>query len=228
MNEPARSIKPRTPRKKKKDLREERTAEKADALFLTYVQMGEDRSLHGLGDFVRSMGAEISDKTLERWSARFDWQSRLLKFQAEAEKKRALDGVDALAEMNSRHIRLNQALGNLAAAGINRFQDILQRSQQNGRRGSLVMDYGDIISLISQSQRGERLARGQATSRAEVIVEVLSPVVKEIMAVFLAVNVITSDPPETQERRQAEFIKRADAVLAGYYDTATKQISNKD
>jgi len=210
----------RTPRKKKKDLREQRTAEKADALFLTYVQMGENRSLAGLGEFVRSMGAEISDKTLERWSARFDWQARLLKYQAEAEKARALDGVDALADMNTRHIRLNQALANLAAAGINRFQEMLQRSQTGGRRGSLIMDYGDIISLISQSQRGERLARGQATSKAEVIIEVLSPVVKEIMAVFLAVNVISSDPPETQERRQVEFIKRADAVLSSYYEPA--------
>jgi len=208
--------------KRKLDRREDRTAAKADALFLTYVQLGEDRTLKRLWAFVRSMDVKISLKTIERWSASFHWQERLLQYQAEIERKRALEGVEALEDMDKRHVQLNQALGSLAAAGISHYQDLIAKAQAEGKRG-LKLDINEIVGLIGQSQRGERLARGLATSKAEVIVEILPPLVKDIFAVFLAVNVITNDPPEMVRKREAEFITRADQQLNQYYKQ-TKQI----
>ena len=210
-------------KKRKLDRREDRVAAKADALFLTYVQMGEGRTLARLWGFVRSMDVIISLKTIERWSAKFHWQERLLQYQAEVERRRALEGVEALEDMDKRHIQLNQALGSLAAAGITHYQNLIANAQAEGKRG-LTLDIHEIIGLIGQAQRGERLARGLATSKAEVIIEVLPPLVKDIFAVFLAVNVITNDPPELVRKRQSEFITRADAVMVLYYG-GQKQIS---
>lgn len=201
---------------RKLDRREDRVAAKADALFLTYVQMGEGRTLAKLWGFVRSMDVKISLKTIERWSSKFHWQERLLQYQAEIERRRALEGVEALEDMDKRHIQLNQALGSLAAAGITHYQDLIANAKAEGKHG-LTLDIHEIIGLIGQAQRGERLARGLATSKAEVIIEVLTPLVKDILAVFLAVNVITNDPPEMVRKRQSEFITRADGVMAQYY-----------
>ncbi|GAI02018.1 unnamed protein product, partial [marine sediment metagenome] len=93
-----------------------------------------------------------------------------------------------------------------------------------GMGDGLDMDLTDIGRLADLYQKGERLARGLATSKAEVIIEVLPPLVKDIFAVFLAVNVITSDPPELVRKRQSEFITRADGVMVQYYG-GQKQIS---
>jgi hypothetical protein len=215
---------PTIKKKRKLDRREDRTRAKADAVFLTYVQLGENRTLAKLGEFVRSMGVKVSDKTLERWSSRYGWQERLLQYQAELEKRRALEGVDALEDMDRRHIQLNQALGSLAAAGIKHYQGVIKEAQAKGKKG-IKLDISEIVGLVGQAQRGERLARGLATSKAEVIVEVVAPLVKEIMAVFLAVNVITNDPAEIVSKRQAEFIKRGDSILATYYNPTVKNLT---
>ena len=81
-------MKPRKP-----DRREERTREKAEAYFLIYAMMGDERTLKKVGDIVRSIGIKISDKTLERWSARYDWQAQLLHYQAEARARMQADSV---------------------------------------------------------------------------------------------------------------------------------------
>lgn len=196
--------------------RTEQTKERADAAFLVYIQLGEKRSIAKLWGQLRLIGVKISLKRIEQWSAEFHWQERLLRYQAELERRRVTEGVDALEEMDNRHIQLNKALGSLAAAGISHYQEMITDAQAKGKRG-LNMDISDIIGLISQAQRGERLARGLATSKAEVIVEVLPPLVKDLYAVFLAVNVLTNDPPEMVQKREAEYIQRGDQVLSQYY-----------
>jgi len=54
----------------------------------------------------------------------------------------------------------------------------------------------------------ERLARGEATTRAAIEVEMLAPVIHHIVALFQQVNVY-----DDSDRRQQEFALGADRIL---------------
>ena len=109
---------------------------------------------------------------------------------------------------------------------IQTYQKQIEDQVASGLEGTLDIDFATIGKLAQSYQYGERLARGLATSKAEVIIEILPPLVKDIFAVFLAVNVITNDPPELVRKRQSEFITRADGVLVQYYG-GQKQITER-
>jgi len=193
-----------------------RADERQEYFFLVYEQIGVGRSLKRLWGLVRGVGAEISLKTLERYSAEYNWQSRILERAARHEAADFVAIQDQVDQMTQDHIRVFQDIGALVTAGIKHWQSKIDERVAAGM-GGLDMDLTDIGRLADLYQKGERLARGLATSKAEVIVEVLPPLVKDIFAVFLAVNVITNDPPELVKKRQAEFITRADAVMVQYY-----------
>ena len=66
----------------------------------------------------------------------------------------------------------------------------------------------------------ERLARGQATTRAELTVQVLNPVINELVALSAEVNVI-----EDADTRLGVWATKADAIVETY---ALPEISNKN
>ena len=57
----------------------------------------------------------------------------------------------------------------------------------------------------------ERLARGQATTRAELTVQMLDPLIRELAALFAEVNVI--EDPDTRTR---VYATKADAIVETY------------
>ena len=57
----------------------------------------------------------------------------------------------------------------------------------------------------------ERLARGQATTRAELTVQMLTPMINEIVALFAEVNVI--EDPDT---RLNVWATKADGIVETY------------
>jgi len=57
----------------------------------------------------------------------------------------------------------------------------------------------------------ERLARGQATTRAELTVQVLNPVINELVALSAEVNVI-----ENAATRLDVWATKADAIVETY------------
>jgi len=57
----------------------------------------------------------------------------------------------------------------------------------------------------------ERLARGQATTRAELTVQMLDPIIRELVALFVEVNVI--EDPDT---RATVWATKADAIVEVY------------
>jgi len=57
----------------------------------------------------------------------------------------------------------------------------------------------------------ERLARGQTTTRAELTVQVLNPVINELVALFAEVNVI-----EDAATRLDVWATKADAIVETY------------
>lgn len=194
-----------------------RAEERAEYFFLVYEQLGVGRTLKRLWGIVRGLGVEISLKTLERYSAEYNWQSRILERAARQESADFQDVQSQVEGMNQEHARTFQDIGALVKAGIRKYQEDIQKKVAAGLPPTLDVDLATIGKLAQTYQYGERLARGLATSKAEVIVEVLPPLVKDMFAVFLAVNVITNDPPELVQKREAEFISRGDQVLLTYY-----------
>lgn len=203
-----------------------RAEERQEYFFLVYEQMGVARTLKRLWGLVRGVGADISLKTLERYSSEYNWQSRILERAARHESGTFQDVQAQVDRMNEDHARTFQDIGALVTAGIASWKKKIEEQVAAGMGPTLDIPLNDIGRLAETFQRGERLARGLATSKAEVIVEVLPPLVKDLFAVFLAVNVITNDPPELVRQRQSEFITRGDQVLIQYYG-GQKQIAEK-
>ena len=203
-----------------------RADEKQEYFFLVYETMGTNRTLKRLWGLVRGIGADVSLKTLERWSSAYGWQSRILERAARHEAADFQDIQSQVDQMNADHARTFQDIGALVTAGITSWKKKIDDQVAANLGPALDIPLNDIGRLAEVYQRGERLARGLATSKAEVIVEVLPPLVKDLFAVFLAVNVITNDPPELVRRRQSEFITRGDQVLIQYYG-GQKQLAQK-
>jgi len=201
-----------------------RVEERQEYFFLVYEQMGVGRTLKRLWGLVRGVGAEISLKTLERYSSVYNWQVKILERAARHESAGFQDVQAQVDKMTAEHVRTFQDIGALVMAGIKHWQAEVEKRVKAGLPPTLEVDLVTIGKLAQIYQHGERLARGLATSKAEVIVEVLPPLVKDMFAVFLAVNVITNDPPELVKKREAEFISRGDQVLIQYYGKTTKEL----
>ena len=194
-----------------------RCQEKADVMFVMYQQMGAERSLEKLADICGKVGLRgASVHTLQRYSVMFDWQRRLLEFTVKLREEREQDTLHQIDKMNEQHIKVNQGLLSLAVAGIQYHQQQLERNRAAGLPANLKLEISDIVRLVAQAQTGERLARGQATSRSEVMVEVIGTFVHEFALIFLAVNDIT----DAAERKR-EYIRQSDEMLRGYYSSLT-------
>lgn len=203
------------PDRKGKSLRAA-TAERAEWAFLVYEGMGADRTLKALTDVVRMLGIRrCGEKTLNRWSQKYRWQSRLLERQAGRAGLVTQAVLDQRKDMEDRHVTVFQMYERVARESLIHTFDELAKREAVGLKG---LDIGPEVGLriMEGAQRGERLARGEATSKAQVVVQVVGPLVKDIFAVFMAVNVITNDGPEMQRRRLNEFVKRGDEILVGY------------
>ncbi len=194
-----------------------RCQEKADILFVMYHQMGPERSLEKLAEVCAKVGLKgTSLKTLKWYSARFDWQRRLLELTVKLREEREQDALRQVEKMNDQHVKVNQSLLALAVAGIQYHQQELERKRSAGLPANLKLSIRDIVRLVNQAQMGERLARGQATSRSEVMVEVIGTFVHEFALIFLAVNDIADS-----EERKREYVRRSDEMLREYYTQLT-------
>ncbi len=203
---------------KSKALRERRREERAQILFLFYEQMGPDRSIMKLLEVCTAVGLKTSENTLKRYSVIYGWQRMLLERSVRAREQREQDFLGQVEKMNADHIRVNQGLMGLAIAGINYYQDQLEKKKASGMKQTLSFEPRDIVQLVKQAQLGERLARGQATSRSEIMVELIGTFVQEFALIFKAVNTM----PDAVERER-EYIKLFDEALKKYYSTITNQ-----
>jgi hypothetical protein len=66
----------------------------------------------------------------------------------------------------------------------------------------------DIVALMRVGTEIEHLARGQATTRAELTIQVLNPVINELVALFAEVDVI-----EDPGARSRVWATKADAIV---------------
>jgi hypothetical protein len=200
-----------------------RCAERAEMYFIIYADMGVERSLNKLWGRLRGYGVSISLKSLEKYSRQFNWQARILERAARHESTEFQEVQTVVDEMNNRHANLFKDLASVAKAGLNYHKEKIKDQLAAGLGETLPVELPDLARILESAERGERLARGLATSKAEVLIEILAPLVKDMFAVFLSVNVITKDTPDIVKQREAEFIKRGDQVLHLYYDSTGKQ-----
>ncbi|MFC1979345.1 hypothetical protein ACFLVS_00475 [Chloroflexota bacterium] len=196
--------------------RSQREQERADMLFMVYKFMGPGRSLMKLLESCTMMGLKISEKTLKRYSVKYEWQRRILQENAKEKETTEKSIQTQVEKMNTRHAQFAQGLFGAALAGLNNLQQDV-RDTPKGK--VLSLNVREIVDLFKASQQGERLARGQATSRIEVWVDIVQTVVKEFGLIFLAVNQIPDD-----EQRQAEYIRLSDEMITRYFSETTKQV----
>ena len=203
-------------RSPKNEARRRRMLEKADYLFMVYRFMGPDRSLANLHEMCVVMGIRISKKRLQAYSSEFNWQRRLLELNAEDMDRREKGIAAQVEQMNTAHAQFARRLLSLAVAGLTKFQGEMRETPQ-GR--ALNMSLTELTTLYRAAQAGERLARGQATSRVEVWVELAATIVREFALIFLAVNEI-----EDKIQRKAEYIRLSDDMMRRYYTEASRHM----
>lgn len=197
-------------------VRETRRAERAEVLFIMYYEMGPERSLEKLRDLCAKVGLKRHLNTFKTYSADFNWQRRVLERTVAEREEREKDALAQVDKMNDEHIKVHRGLMSVAVAGLQYYQAELENKRQAGLPQTLKLSVRDIVRLVRQAQVGERLARGEATSRSEVIVEVVATFVQEFALIFKAVNGI-ADPVE----REREYIRQFDERLREYYSTVT-------
>ncbi|MDD4984174.1 MAG: hypothetical protein PHQ43_00095 [Dehalococcoidales bacterium] len=187
------------------------TAARAEGYFHVYYQMGPERSIEKLQNLLAEVGRKVSLNTLKRHSADFHWQKRVL--DIEAQKNHDEQILKTVREMNEHHAKLGRAMTTLGQASIQSYFNEIKA------KGSLKLSTYETANLIATGQKVERLARGQATERTEIYVEMVNTLVMKLAGVFIAVNEI-ADP----EERKRQYAQQCDDIL-GEYQQAPKQLT---
>ncbi len=126
--------------------------------FDLYWRLGADRSIERLQEALATAGQAVALRTLYDWSSRYHWQSRIADLEREARRAEDSVRVAAIAEMQERHVKSALFL------------------QQKGVEWLTVLGIEQVtaeaaIKALVEGIRQERLARGEATTRAEVQVD---------------------------------------------------------
>lgn len=200
-----------------------RCRERSDALFTVYWQMGPERSLEKLLEVCTIAGLRISINTLKRYSGKYNWQERLLRMQAEESARREKEAGKLVDDMNRQDAMMAQGIKGLVVAGIRFYQEKIRKSSDIRRKigesgdSTLEMSLGELVNMAQGAQRIERLARGQATSRTDVWVDIAATVVREFVLIFMAVNEM-----DNSNERETEFLRLGDEMITRYYNDTVK------
>jgi len=168
---------------------------RAESFYLVYAALGPSRSLTKLQKILGELGVRISANTLKGYSARYNWQHRAELVDG---AHTAVELANVPVEMDDRHARLGAAMQALA---FERLQTL--------DLADITM--ADAVRLIKVGVDVERLARGQATTKAELTVQMLDPLIRELAALFAEVNVI-----EDPAIRATVWADKADGILEVY------------
>jgi hypothetical protein len=169
-------------------------AKREAMLFSSYFLM-QPRSLKLLRLALNAAGVKVSESTLYTYSADFNWQERCKELDEKFKGEREQRVLDKVVEMNQRQIRLGRNMQLVGGTALRFLQG--QKLSAN-----------EISTLVKQGVQIERLASGQATSRAEVVQSLQNQVIKELSVLFVQVNQL-EDPSERTKR----FALGADRVM---------------
>lgn len=205
--------------------RQAREASRQAILFTAYQAMGSMRSLAKLRELVVASGGRIAIHTLERYSVKYQWQQRVLEAQSVEQERIEKDYGRQRDQMDARDAALGSGLIGLAFGGVRNFTEQMgklreKKIKKGDANPSLTLNLtpAEIVNLARAGTFIERLARGEATSRTEVWVNVAGTVVREFVLIFMGVNDI-----EDPEQRRDEFLRRSDEMTNRYYNEATRR-----
>ena len=132
---------------------------------------------------------------MKAYSVRYNWQARA---ELADGVQTAVELANVPREMDERQARLGVAMQELAREKL----EVIDPYRLSVR---------DAVHLLRVGTDIERLARGQATTRAELSVQMLNPIINELVALFAEVNVI--EDPDT---RLGVWATKADAIVETY------------
>jgi hypothetical protein len=168
---------------------------RAESYWLVYQALGRDRSLSKLHQTLTDLGTDVALGTLKAYSARYNWHQRA---ELADGVQTAVELANVPREMDDRQARLGVAMQALAREKL----EVIDPYRLSVREAIHLLRVGTDI---------ERLARGQATTKAELTVQMLDPVIRELVALFAEVNVI--EDPDT---RRNVWATKADAIVETY------------
>lgn len=125
-------------------------------IYNRYVDLGSSRSIEALHQLLAADGSAPALRTLYEWSRAHNWQQRIDDLEREARSADAEIHFQAIKEMRERHIQealLLQQKGAQKYSGLNPDE----------------MTPEVATRAIVEGQKLERLARGEATERAETM-----------------------------------------------------------
>ena len=176
-----------------------RAQERAEYLYVSYYSLGgSNRSIARLHALLSGLGLKISLGTLKNYSSKGKWIERALADDAAnlPEQRRQANALsERVTELNHRHGQYGVALQRMSVSGL-RTLDPSSFSPS------------DVTSMMEKGIKLERLAEGQATDRHELTVQIVEPLVRQIVMLFQQVNVV-----DDEAKRLREFGLGADRII---------------
>ena len=176
----------------------ERAQSRAEYLFYSYYSLGSSRSLAKLHALLTGLGLKLSLGTLKNYCARGNWIERAAAEDAttsveKAEESNAL--ALRVAELNHRHAQYGQALQQMSIRGLRALNPELFSATE-------------VSNMLEKGIKLERLAEGEATDRHELTVQIVEPLVRQIVTLFTQVNVV-----DDAKKRLRDFGLGADRII---------------
>ncbi len=187
-------------KEKARRIRADKMAARADVFFIIYFDMGPERSLDKLEEYVSNMGLKKSAKTFRRWSVQYDWQQRVVEESTRRHEQDLADAGKRRSEMMTRQAKIGRTMQTLAVAGMLNLQDRM-------KSGRLDIDVRDIANLAKHGAELERVASGEPTHKIEITTILYNVLIARIARIFKEANVLP-----TAEGREDLFATRVDQV----------------
>jgi len=111
----------------------------------------------------------------QKWSKRYNWQTRLAAWQDELDRQSRMEQIEAVREMNRRHVQISMGLLDKA---VKRLREM----------GPEELTTRDVLQYIAEAVRLERGARGEPETRTE-----------ETVKLRVARRIIEEVPPDVAE-----------------------------
>jgi len=157
-------------------------SKKSRAAFGDYAAMGAGRSLDALHKhYVRAASEGRQTPTLKlytlgEWSRHHNWVARAAAYDADIQQQARQAQVAAIQEMAQRQAALGQELQDKARQGLVLLRlstvEVIDEQGQKVRVVKVNLTPRDIAALVKTGADLERLARGEATERIDVVTRV--------------------------------------------------------
>jgi hypothetical protein len=157
--------------------------QRSQHFFELYFLLGPDRSIDKLRQMLLHLGTNAARNTLVAYSRDFKWQERVRDLDSAQQAERDQTLQFETTRMDEDHARLGKAMQIL---GARKFDAL-------GKQTPETLDVGDAIRMVRTGVDIERLAKGAPTERKELVAYVWNIAIKDIVTLFLEVNIIKDE-----------------------------------